>query len=108
MRIHKGDKVLIISGKDKGKTGKVVKSLPACAGRPSLGKVVVEDVNVKKKHTRPKKEGQKGQIIQMAMPVDVSNVKLICGKCDKPTRVGYKFLENKRKVRICKKCGNEI
>lgn len=102
MKIKKGDKIIVISGKDKGKTGKVVNVLS------DILKIIVEGINIKKKHMRPKKEGQKGQIIQMAAPISVSNVKLICTKCEKPVRVGYKFLENKNKVRICKKCGREI
>ncbi len=102
MKIKKGDKIIVISGKDKGKTGKVVNVLT------DILKVVAEGINIKKKHMWPKKEGQKGQVIQMAAPISVSNVKLVCTKCEKPTRVGYKFLENKNKVRICKKCGREI
>ncbi|MBU1179205.1 50S ribosomal protein L24 [Patescibacteria group bacterium] len=102
MKIKKGDKVLIISGKDKSKSGKVVKVLPF------LGRVVVEGVNIKKKHVRPKKEGEKGQIVQIAAPVDVSNVKFLCAKCDKAAKIGCKILDNGKKVRICKKCENEV
>lgn len=102
MKIKKNDKVLVISGKDKGKIDKVTKVLLAD------NKVVIENVNIQKKHIRPKREGQKGQIIQMAMPVSIANVKLLCPKCGKASRVGYKFLENKKKVRVCKKCGGEI
>lgn len=101
MKLKKGDKVLIVSGKDKGKTGKITKALPR------FGKIVVEEVNVKKKHQRSKKEGQKGQIIQIAMPIDVSVAKFLCAKCERATRVGYKLLEDRKKVRICKKCGAE-
>lgn len=102
IKIRKGDKVAVISGKDKGKTGKVVRSLPA------FEKVVVEGINVRKKHIRPKKEGQKGQIVQMPSPVNVSNVKIICPKCEKPSRVGSKILKDGRKIRTCKKCGEEV
>ncbi|MDD5033024.1 MAG: 50S ribosomal protein L24 [Candidatus Pacebacteria bacterium] len=102
MKLKKGDKVLIIAGKDKGKSGKIAKVIP------SADKIVVEGVNVRKKHSRPKKAGQKGQTVQMAMPMNVSNAKLICGKCEKATRVGYKFIEGSKKVRVCKKCGGEI
>ncbi len=102
MKIKKGDKIIVISGKDKGKTGKVLNVFPVAS------KIIVEGVNIKKKHMRPKKEGQKGQIIQMPSLISVSNVKLVCTKCEKPTRVGYKFLENKNKIRICKKCGREM
>lgn len=102
MKLKKGDKVLVISGKDKGKTGKVTKALPR------FRKIVVEEVNIKKKHQRSKKEGQKGQVIQIAMPVDVSVVKFICSKCEKAVRLGYKTSESGKKVRICKKCESEI
>lgn len=102
MKLKKADKVLIISGKDKGKVGKIARVFP------DFSKIIVEDVNVRKKRTRPKKEGQKGQVVQVAMPIHVSNVKLICGKCEKTARVGYKILENDKKIRICKKCKGEI
>ena len=102
MKIKKDDKVIILSGKDKGKKGKVLKAIP----RDS--KVIVESVNIVKKHQRPKKQGEKGQKIEVASPIDVSKVMLICPKCGKDTRVGYKILENKEKVRVCKKCGQEI
>jgi len=84
MRIKKSDTVLIISGKDRGKKGKVIKALP------KENKIVVEGVNLRKKHTRPRRQGEKGQIVEIAAPFDVSNVKLICPKCKKPTRVGYR------------------
>ncbi len=102
MKLKKGDKVLIISGKDKNKTGKITRVFPV------FSKIIVEDVNVRKKRTRPKKEGQKGQVVQVAMPIDISNAKLICSRCEKTARVGYKLLENDKKIRICKKCKGEI
>lgn len=106
MKIKKGDVVLIISGKYRGKKGKVLKTFP------KEKKILVEGVNLVKKHQRPKKEGEKGQIIEMPSPIGVSNAKLICPKCEKATRVGYKIISNlknqKSKVRICKKCGKEI
>ncbi|TSD02316.1 MAG: large subunit ribosomal protein L24 [Parcubacteria group bacterium Athens0714_24] len=101
MKIKKGDTVKIISGKDRGKTGKITHSLV------EINKIVVEGVNVRKKHTRPKKQGQKGQTIQMPMPIDVSNAVLICSACGKTTRIGAKTIGSK-KVRVCKKCGAEI
>ncbi len=102
MKIKKDDKVLVIAGKDKGKKGKVAKALP------SLGRIVVEGVNVRKKHIRPRKEGEKGQIAQISMPINASNIMVICSKCNKTTRVGYSLMENKKKVRVCKKCGGEL
>jgi len=101
MKIRKGDQVLIIKGKDRGRKGKVLK------GFPKELKVLVEGMNMRKKHMRPKKEGEKGQVIEMAMPMPVSRVKLICPKCGKATRIGYK-IENGIKVRICKKCQAEV
>ena len=101
MKIKKGDSVLVISGKDEGRKGKVIKTLP------QKRKVIVEGMNIKKKHVRPKKTGEKGQIVETSAPIDVSNVKLICHKCGKPTRVGYKISGDK-KYRMCKKCGAEI
>ncbi len=101
MKIKKGDLVLVILGKDRGRKGKVLKAFP------KERKVLVEGVNLIKKHQRPKRTGEKGQIIQLPKPIDVSNVKLICPKCGKATRVGYKIIA-KNKFRICKKCSQEI
>ncbi len=101
MKIKKGDNVLVVSGKDKGKTGKVLRSLP------KEMKILVEGVNLKQKHLRPKKQGEKGQIIKSPAPFDVSNVKIICPKCGKSVRVGYTII-NGKKNRICKKCKSEI
>jgi len=101
MKIRKGDQVLIISGKDKGRKGKVIEA------SPKEGRIVVGGINLRKKHMRPKKAGEKGQIVELPGPLSVSNVKLICPKCKKTTRVGYK-LEGEKKYRVCKKCGQEI
>lgn len=101
MKIRKGDQVLIIKGKDKGKKRKVLR------GFPEEFKVLVEGVNIKKKHQRPKREGEKGQVVEVPVPLSISNLRLICPRCGKPTRVGFKQRE-KNKYRICKKCGQEI
>lgn len=101
MKIKKGDTVLIISGKYRGKIGKVLKAFPR------EGKILVEGVNIVKKHLKPKRMGEKGEIVQIPKPIDVSNAKLICPKCKKPTRVGYEII-NKEKFRICKKCKQKI
>jgi len=100
MKIKKGDTVLIISGKDRGRKGKVLESFP------KESRILVEGINLRKKHQRPRRAGEKGQIITLPAPIDISNVKLICSKCGKPTRVGFKIVESK-KFRICKKCGQE-
>ncbi len=101
MKVKKDDQVLIISGKDRGRKGKVIKAFP------KQGKIIVDKMNIKKKHLRPKKQGEKGQVVEIPAPIDVSNVKIVCSKCGKATRVGYK-VEKERKYRVCKKCGQEI
>lgn len=101
MKIKKGDTVLVITGKDKNRRGKIIKVLP------KINKIVVEGLNIVKKHLRPKRAGEKGQIVEISKPIDVSNVKLVCSKCGQPTRIGYKITEA-GKLRICKKCGSEI
>lgn len=101
MKIHKNDTVLIISGKDRAKRGKVLDVFP------KEERLVVEGLNLRKKHVRPKRSGEKGQVVELPSLISVSNVQLICQKCGKPTRVGYKFIE-KKKYRICKKCNQEI
>ncbi|MFA5228567.1 MAG: 50S ribosomal protein L24 [Candidatus Paceibacterota bacterium] len=98
MKIKKNDQVLIIAGNDKGKKGKVLRSLP------SKNKIVVEGVALIKKHVKPKKSGQKGQIASVPRAISVSNVSFVCSKCGKPTRVGYEIVD-KKKYRVCKKCG---
>ncbi len=101
MKIKKGDKVKILTGKDCGKIGKVLKVVKE---NDKISKISVEGYNLRVKHMRPKKEGEKGQRIQFPAPMDSSNVMLICPKCSKGTRVGYKILGDKSKVRVCKKC----
>ena len=101
MKIKKNDTVLIISGKDKGKQGKVLDVFP------KEERIVVEGINLKKKLQRPKKSGEKGQMVTLSGPLNISNAKLICPGCKKPTRVGYKITD-KRKTRICKKCKQEF
>lgn len=101
MKIKINDKVKIIAGKDNGKSGKVIKSLP------KLGKIVIEGLNTVKKNIKAGNTG-KGQRITVAMPLDISNAMLICPNCGKETRVGYSILENGSKQRICKKCNSSI
>ena len=99
MKIKKNDNVIVIAGKDKGKTGKVSKAFPADS------MVIVEGVNMKKKHQRATQSNSKGQIIEKALPIHVSNVMILEGK--KPVRVGKKIIGGK-KVRVSKKTGQEI
>ena len=100
MKIRKNDKVKVISGKECGKEGKVLKLLA------ELDRVVVEGVNIAKKHVKARGK-EPGGIIEVERPFDISNVMLICPKCKKPTRVGYRF-EEKKKVRFCKKCDSIV
>jgi large subunit ribosomal protein L24 len=99
MKIKKGDKVIVIAGKDKGKTGKVTKAIP------TESKVVVEGLNLLKKHRKARKSGEKGQIIEVSMPLHVSNVAIVVD--GKPTRVGVKVVGDK-KVRVDKKTDKAI
>jgi len=101
MKFKKGDNVLIIAGKDKSRTGKIIKAFP------KESKILVEGINLKKKHVRPKREGEKGQIVEIPAVLDISNVKIICPKCGKATRIGYK-IEKDIKNRICKACKQVI
>jgi len=101
MKIKKNDQVLIISGKDKGKKGKVLEVFP------SVQKITVENINLAKKHRRARRQGEKGQVVEITRPLAVSNAKLICPKCGQAVRVGFKITEA-GKLRICKKCEQEI
>ena len=101
MNIKKDDKVIVLSGKDKGKEGKVL------VADPKGMKVVVEGVNVATKHQKPMRQGQEGGIIKVETPIYVSKVQLVCPKCGKATRVGHAVVDGK-KVRTCKKCGAEV
>jgi len=101
MNIKKDDKVVVLSGKDKGKEGKILVS------DPKAMKVIVEGVNVATKHQKPRKQGEEGGIIKVETPIYVSKVQLVCPKCGKATRVAHK-IEGGKKTRVCKKCGAEI
>jgi large subunit ribosomal protein L24 len=101
MKVKKGDLVRVISGKDKGKEGKILRVIP------KLNKIIVENVNVVKKHQRPTQQLREGGIIEQPSPIHASKVMVVCPSCGKPTRVGYRFLEEGKKVRVCRKC-NEI
>ena len=101
MNIKKDDKVVVLSGKDKGKQGKVL------VADPKAMKLTVEGVNVATKHQKPRKQGEEGGIIKVETPIYAAKVQLVCPKCGKGTRVGHKIADGK-KVRVCKKCGAEI
>lgn len=101
-KIKKDDKVMVIAGKDKGKIGTVLKV------DKKNQRIVVEKVNVVKRHLRPSPSAPQGGIVEKEAPIHISNVMLICTKCSQPTRVGKKILEDGRKVRVCKKCKEPI
>jgi len=101
MKIIKGDKIQIIKGKDRGKSGKVLRVIP------TNRTVVIDGLNIRKKTIRAKKQGEKGQIVEVPWPTRIENVMMVCDKCGKPTRVGHKE-EKGKKVRYCKKCKSTI
>ena len=101
MNIKKGDSVKIIAGKDRGKTGKILNVLT------KEGRVSVEGINVYKKHVRPRKQGEKGEIVSLVRPLQVSNVQIICPSCSKSVRVGFR-VNGAIKTRFCKKCKANI
>jgi large subunit ribosomal protein L24 len=102
MKIQKGDQVMVLQGKDKGKKAEVVRAIP------DRQKVILEGVNVAKRHAKPTRATQQGGVIDKFMPVHISTVALICKSCDRPTRVGYKLEDGGEKVRVCKKCGSTL
>ena len=102
MNVKKGDRVEVLSGKDKGKQGEVLRAMP------SEGKVIVEGVAIVKKATRPTQQNQQGGIVSQEAKIDASNVALVCPKCGQPTRVGHAVNGEGKKVRVCKKCGEQF
>ena len=101
LHVKKDDTVAILSGKDKGKTGRILKVLP------EKGRVVVESVNIVKRHTRPNQQNSEGGILEKEATLDISNVQLVCSSCNTASRTGMRTLDDGNKVRYCKKC-NEI
>ena len=101
MKIRKGDNVQVLSGNDKGKTGEVLEVIPGTQ------KVIVKGINVRKKHVKPRKQGEEGGIISVECAIHSSKVNVVCPKCGKATRIGYE-IEKDQKVRICKKCNTKI
>ena len=101
MKIRKNDTIKIIAGKDKNKTGKVIKVIS------DKEKALIEGLNLYKKHIRPKKEGEKGQTILIPKPINISNIMVVCRSCGKAVKIGYS-VEHAVKTRICKKCGAKM
>ena len=102
LHVRKDDTVVVITGKDKGKKGKILVAMP------EAGKVVVEGVNVVSRHTKPQGQNNQGGILKKEAPIYACKVQRVCPKCNKPTRPAHKLLEGGKKVRVCKKCGAEI
>jgi large subunit ribosomal protein L24 len=102
LKVKKNDKVRVISGKDKGKTGKVLRI------EPDKDKIYIERINIIKRHTRKKGQNQPGGIISKEGPIHLSNVRVICPNCGKLSRVGFEIKDSGEKVRICRKCGQQI
>jgi large subunit ribosomal protein L24 len=101
MRIKKGDTVKILSGNDKGKTGEVLAVIP------KTEKILVKGVNIRKKHVKPRKQGEEGGIISAECAIHSSKANVVCPKCNKATKIGYS-IEKDEKVRVCKKCGAKL
>ena len=102
MNIRKNDKVVVLSGRDKGKQGEVLRAMP------KEGKVVVQGVSVATKHQKARKQGDESSSIKVETPIYACKVQRVCPKCNKPTRPAHKLLADGKKVRVCKKCGAEI
>ncbi len=102
MNVHKNDSVMVIAGKEKGKTGKVLKVIPG------KGVAVIERMNMVKRHTKPRGAQQTGGILEKEAPIHISNLMVMCDKCNAPVRVGSKILANGEKVRVCRRCGDPL
>jgi len=102
MKIKKNDEIVVLQGKDKGKRGRVAFAFPA------EGKVIVDGINTAKRHTKPRSQSQPGGIITKDMPIEVSNVAVVCSSCGKGVRVGYRFEPDGTKVRICRSCEGDL
>jgi large subunit ribosomal protein L24 len=101
LKLKKGDTVKVLSGNDKGKTGEVLEIIP------KTEKVIVKGVNIKKKHVKPRRQGEEGGIIPREFPIHASKLAVVCPKCGKATRIGFE-VDGDNKVRVCKKCGAKI
>ena len=101
MRIKKGDNVQVLSGNDKGKTGEVLEIIP------KSNKIIVKGVNIRKKHVKPRKQGEEGGIIPVECAIYSDKVNVVCPKCNKPTRIKYE-MDKDKKVRVCQKCGAKL
>ncbi|MFN8543028.1 MAG: 50S ribosomal protein L24 [Candidatus Binatia bacterium] len=101
-RLRKDDTVVVIAGRERGKTGKVLRTMP------ESGRLVVEHVNLVKRHTKPRGVQQPGGIVEKEASLHASNVMPICGRCNKPTRVGHRQLEDGKRIRTCRRCNEQL
>jgi len=101
LKIKKGDTVQVLSGNDKGKAWEVLEVIP------KTNKIIVKGINIRKKHVKPRRQGEEGGIIPVECAIHSSKVNVVCSKCGKPTRIGF-TIEKDEKVRVCKKCGAKI
>ncbi|MBV8362182.1 MAG: 50S ribosomal protein L24 [Deltaproteobacteria bacterium] len=101
-KVRKNDTVMVITGRDRGKSGKVLRVLPA------WGRVIVERLNMVKRHTKPRGAASPGGIVEKEAPLDISNVMVLCDRCNAPVRVGLKLAANGSKSRICRRCGDVV
>ena len=102
LHVRRGDTVGVIAGKERGKRGKVLRVMP------ESGRVVIEHLNMVKRHQRPTPKLRQGGIIEREGPLALSNVLVVCGRCDRPVRTGTRVLADRRKVRVCKRCGESV
>ena len=101
-KVRKNDTVQVLAGRERGKQGKVIRVIP------KEQRVVIEGVNIRKRHTRPRRQGEQGGIVEFPAPLHVSNVAVVCAKCARPARVGFRILADGTKVRVCKRCDELI
>ncbi len=101
MKIKKGDTVQVLSGNDKGKTGEVLEVIPKSE------KIIVKGINIRKKHVKPRKQGEEGGIISVECPIHSAKVNVVCTKCNKPARIGFE-MDKDKKVRVCRRCGTKL
>lgn len=102
MKFKKGDSIKMIAGNDRGKQGTILSVLP------HEGTIIVEGVNMKKKHVRPRQQGKKGELVRIPAPFPSSRAMIVCARCGKPARIGIKKNESGQKARVCRKCGSEL
>jgi large subunit ribosomal protein L24 len=102
LKIRKNDTVMVIAGRDRGKTGKVLRVLPL------RGRVIVERLNMVKRHTKPRGAASPGGIVEREAPLEISNVMVLCDRCNAPVRIGIKFAADGSKSRVCRRCGDAL